>query len=114
MQLGRSEQALALLTARERALPDDYNPPHYLARVYRDLKRFDEGLAAVERALEKLEGPRRAGILGVKVDLLSGLDRRDEARLALEAQLAAYRALPEGQKQPSREASVAARLASFP
>jgi len=112
-QLGRSAEAVALLSAREQALPDDYNPPHYLARLYRDLARFDEGLAAVERALARVEGPRRGAILGVKVDLLAGLGRSDEAKRTLEEQLATYRSLPEGQAQPGREASVAARLATW-
>lgn len=110
LALGRGEEAVALLRAREKALPDDYNPPHYLARTYRELGRFDEGLAAIERALAKASGPRRAGILGVKVDLLLGKDARTEARQVLEAQLAAYRALPAGQKQPAREEAVQKRL----
>jgi tetratricopeptide (TPR) repeat protein len=112
LALGRAEEAIALLEARAQALPDDYNPPHQLARVYRELGRFNEGLAPVERALALAQGPRRAGILGVRADLLAGAGRKDEARAVLEEQLAAYRALPEGQKQPSREAAVAAKLAA--
>ena len=42
--LGRGEEALARLQAREAALPDNYNPPHLLSRVYRTLGRWDEGL----------------------------------------------------------------------
>ena len=111
--LGRGEEAVALLEAREAALPDDYNPPHHLARAYRDLKRFDAGLAAIERALAKAEGPRRAGMLGLKVDLLVGAGRKADARKVLELQLAAYRALPAGQKQPAREAKVLERLTAW-
>jgi hypothetical protein len=113
LALGRGEEAIALLRARERALFDDYNPPHALARVYRDLGRFADGLAAVERALAKADGPRRAGILGLKAELLLGAGQKDEAKRVLEQQLAAYRALPKGQQQATREQAVAQRLASW-
>ncbi|MET0344609.1 MAG: tetratricopeptide repeat protein [Polyangiales bacterium] len=115
VQLGRGDDAVALLKAREEALPRDYSPSHFLARVLRDLGRHEEALPAVQRALDKSQGqgPRRAGILGVHADVLIALGRKDEARAVVEAQLAAYRALPEGQRQPAREESVAARLASW-
>ncbi len=111
--LGRGDEAVVLLRGRERALPDDYNPPHLLARTYRDLGRAQDGLAAVERALAKVAGPRRIGILGLKVDLLASTGRKDEAKRLLEEQLAAYRALPKGQQQPVREQAVAQRLAAW-
>ncbi|HEX5656842.1 MAG TPA: thioredoxin family protein [Polyangiales bacterium] len=113
--LGRGEQALKLLEARERALPDDYNPPHQLARTYRELGKWDEGLAAIDRALKLAvhDAPRRAAMLGVRAELLAGVGREPEVRAALEEQLAAYRALPEGQRQPQREQSVAAKLANL-
>jgi hypothetical protein len=111
--LGRTQEALTLLLERERALPQSYNPPHYLARLYRDLGEWGNGLHAIERALAKAYGPRHAGLLGVKADLLQGAGRPDDARRALQLQLAEYRALPPGQKQPDAEAAVEARLASF-
>ncbi len=111
--LDRGSEALTFLTVRERALEADYNPPHYLARVYKELGRHQEGLAAIERALGKAYGPRRAGILGVKVDLLLGANRKDEAKRVLDEQLSAYRALPDGQKQLARQAAVESRLSGW-
>ncbi len=111
--LGRGEEALALVVAREQALPDNYNPPHYQARVYKELKRWDQGLAAVDRALAKAYGPRKTGILTLKADLLLGADRKEEARKVVETQLTEYQALPDGQKQPGREAAVSKRLADW-
>jgi thiol-disulfide isomerase/thioredoxin len=110
LSLGRGGEAEAFLAAREHALPDNYNPPHYLARLYKEEKRWAEGLAAIERALARAYGPRKAGFLGLKADLLLGAGKKDEARAVVEAQLAAYAALPEGQKQPAREKAVAERL----
>jgi thioredoxin-like negative regulator of GroEL len=108
--LGRGNDAVSLLEARERALPRNFNPPHYLARVYRSLRRWDEGLAAIDRALALAYGPRRAGLFTVKVDLLRGAGRNEDARKTLEEQLEAYRALPEGQKRPSAEQKIEAAL----
>jgi thioredoxin-like negative regulator of GroEL len=113
LALGRGDEALALLGARERALPEDYSPPHFLARAYRDLGRPVEGLAAVERALQKSAGPRRAGMLGLKADLQLAAGELAAARATLETQLAAYRALPPGQAQPRRQEAVAKRLAEL-
>jgi thiol-disulfide isomerase/thioredoxin len=113
LALGRGDEALALLSARERALPEDYSPPHFLARAYRDLGRPAEGLAAVERALHKAAGPRRAGMLGLKADLQLAAGERAAARATLESQLAAFRALPPGQSQPRRQEAVAKRLAEL-
>lgn len=108
--LGRSEEAIALLEDHERDLPQSYNPPHYLARIYRDQKRWSEGLAAIERALAKAYGPRRIGLLGVKATLLQGAGHVAEARGVLEQQLADYRALPVGQQRPDAEDAVEQRL----
>lgn len=106
VRLGRGAQAIELLQNRERTLPQNYNPPHHLARVYRSLKRWDDGLAAIDRALALAYGPRKAGLYGVKVDLLLGKGRREEAVHTLGEQLALYEALPEGQKRPDAEAKV--------
>jgi hypothetical protein len=111
--LSRSQEAISLLLERERAVPLSYNPPHYLARLYRDLRQWPEGLAAIERAIAKAYGPRRAGFLGLKAELLQGAGRTDEARRVLEQQLAEYRALPPSQRQPDAEAAVEKRLTSF-
>ncbi len=114
--LGRAEKALNLLQDRAQALPHDYNPPHQLARLYRDRGQWDEGLVAIDRALKlaQQDAPRHAAMLGVLSDLLSGAGRREEARATLELQLMAYRALPEGQQQPQREQAVAKKLAALP
>jgi thiol-disulfide isomerase/thioredoxin len=111
--LERGSEALPFLSARERALPDNYNPPHYLARVYKALGKWSDGLAAIERALEKAYGPRKASMLGLKVDLLLGAGERSTALEMLEAQLAMYRDLPEVQRSKKAEAAVQSRLAAW-
>ncbi len=111
--LGRSPEAIALLLERERALPTSYNPPHYLARLYRDSAQWNPGLLAIERALSKAYGPRRIGLLAIKADLLKGAGRPSDARAVLQQQLADYRALPAGLRQRDAEAAVEKRLSEL-
>jgi thioredoxin-like negative regulator of GroEL len=108
--LGRAEEALALASQRERELPDNYNPPHYRAKSLKALGRWQEGLDALERASSLAYGPRRIGLLTLKVDLLLAANRTSDASAVLKEQLAAYRALPPGQRQPAAEARVEQRL----
>ncbi|HWO09716.1 MAG TPA: thioredoxin family protein, partial [Polyangiaceae bacterium] len=110
LSLGRAEEALALASAREQQLPDNYNPPHYRAKSLKALGRWAEGLEAIERALSLAYGPRRIGLLTLKADLLLLGGRRADAVAVLEEQLAAYRALPAGQRQPAAEGRVEERL----
>lgn len=111
--LDRAAEALPFLIEHERAAPNNYNPPQQQARCYKALGRWEEGLAAIERALALAYGPRKAGFLTLKADLLLGADRSAEARAVVEQQLAAYRALPAGQRQPAAEQRVATRLADW-
>jgi tetratricopeptide (TPR) repeat protein len=113
IDLKRLDEALALSVARERALPDNYNPPHYQAKVYRAMGRFQDGLRAIERALQLAYGPRKIALLTLKADLLLGAGRNAEAKRVVETQLAEYRALPQGQKQPAAEERVQERLESW-
>lgn len=113
LTLGEPEAAIALLTASEAALPDDYNPPAHLARVYKQLERWDEGLAASARAKPLAYGPRLASILGVEADLHEGKGDLAGARASVEAQIAALDALPVGQTLPQRLSAAKARLAKL-
>lgn len=113
LELGRAEEALARSLARERERPGDYNPPQHQARAYKALARYQEGLLAIDRALGLAYGPRKIGFMTLKADLLIGAGQKDAAKQLVIDQLAAYRALPPGQKQPAAEARVAQRLADW-
>ncbi|HEY1959351.1 MAG TPA: thioredoxin family protein [Polyangiaceae bacterium] len=108
--LGRPEDAARFLEAQEKALPDDYNPAHRLARVDFDLKKYPEALAAIDRAIAKGYGARKGLMLRLKADILIAMGNKTEARKTLEEQLALYRSLPEGQKKPAFEKAVQKRL----
>jgi tetratricopeptide (TPR) repeat protein len=113
LTLGRAQEAVDRAVARERALPDNYNPPQYQAKGYKALGRWEEGLAAIERALRLAYGPRRVSFLTLKADLLLGAGRKEEARQVVLEQLAQYRALPSAQRQPAQEARIEKRLSDW-
>ena len=104
---------MTLLIESERALPGDYNPPAHLARVLKQLGRWDEGLAANARARALAYGPRLASIHAVDADLHTGKGDLASARASVESQVAALEALPVGQKLPTRLAAAKARLATL-
>jgi tetratricopeptide (TPR) repeat protein len=58
LRAGTPEAVLTAIEASERDLPNDYNPPARLATVLRELGRYDEALAASDRAIAKVYGPR--------------------------------------------------------
>jgi tetratricopeptide (TPR) repeat protein len=111
LELGQPERALPMLQASEADLPDDYNPPARLAVAYREMKRLDEALAASNRALPKVTGPRRLRVLQNRADILA--DRHDAAgaREILEQALAYAKALPPGQRSEATIKALETRLA---
>jgi tetratricopeptide (TPR) repeat protein len=108
--LGRAQEAVAFLTERERELPNDYNPPHRLASAYQALGDNANALAAIDRAIAKAWGARKARLFEKRADILVALGRNDDARATLEQALAHLGSLPDGQKKPALEAAIAKRL----
>jgi tetratricopeptide (TPR) repeat protein len=102
LELGEPQRAIPMLEAAERDLPDDYNPASRLAIAYRALKRWDDALAASDRALAKVYGPRRLSLLSVRADIHRGRGDLDAARETLERAIAEAESLPEGQRSEWR------------
>ena len=106
LHLGKPEAAVAFLTQSEAALPTDYNPPARLARAYLEWGRFGEALAAVDRALSKAYGPRKAQIFRLKADILEKQGRLDDAAKVVGEEIALWQSLPAEQRRaPSMEAA---------
>lgn len=110
LELGQPERAIEMLEAAERALPDDYNPPARLALAWKAMGRWDEALAASDRALRLAYGPRRVGLLLNRSDILAAKGEAAGSVRVLEDALAAAEALPEGERTERLTASVRARL----
>lgn len=103
-------RALAPLLASQRALPEDYNAPARLAIIYRELGRQDEALAAAERALAKVSGPRRIRVLETKASIQKAKGSAAQAKQTLEEAILFARGLPEGQRSEKAIGRLQAQL----
>jgi tetratricopeptide (TPR) repeat protein len=110
---GAPERALAALEASERDLPGDYNPPARLATILRELGRYDDALAASDRALARAYGPRKLNILDGRATILEKKGDRPAAKAVLEQAVRYAAALPEPQRPKGAIARIEKRLAAM-
>jgi tetratricopeptide (TPR) repeat protein len=111
LELGEPERAVPMLQASERDLPDDYNPPARLAVAYKAMKRWEDALAATDRALAKAYGPRKLRIFRTRADVFAASGDSLASRRTLEETLRYAEALPEGQRPSSMIADLKKQLA---
>ena len=95
---GEIERAIPMLLRSEKDFPQDYNPPARLALVYLKLARYDDALAASDRALARVYGPRKLRVLAVRIDIYTAMGNRTAATKAIQEALSYAEALPEGQR----------------
>ncbi|MCU1280702.1 MAG: thiol reductase thioredoxin [bacterium] len=114
LALGEPLRAEAALKQSERDLPADYNPPARLAIVYRSAGRLDDALAAVDRALAKVYGPRAMRLYDLRSDILVAKGDRAGARKTLEKALEIARALPVEQRRDQHVTAIEKKLKSAP
>jgi tetratricopeptide (TPR) repeat protein len=112
--LGEPERAIPMLEASERDLPDDYNPPARLALAYKAAKRYDEALAASDRALAKAYGPRKIGILQTRAEIYAERGDAPAARRTLEETVRYADSLPPGQRSATTIAKLKKKLDAMP
>jgi tetratricopeptide (TPR) repeat protein len=110
IEIGHPERAIPMLEASERAMPDDYNPPARLANAYKALKRWDEALAASDRAMARAYGPRKLLLMQTRADIYVGRGDRDAARRTIEEAVSYAEALPEGQRSNGAIAGLRKKL----
>jgi len=94
LALGEPEHALPMLAQSEHDFPADYNPPARLGTALLQLKRYDDALAAVNRALGRAYGPRKLRLWSLEADVFEAKKDRAAARRALEQALDYARTLP--------------------
>ncbi len=114
MELKEPERAIPMLQESEKDLPDDYNPPARLALAYFEMKKLDEALAASNRALPKVSGPRRIQVLRTRSDIFAARGDAAGAREALEQALAYAESLPPGQRSERTIQGLKKRLEAPP
>lgn len=110
LALGQPERVIPALLASEKDFPDDYNPPQRLAIAYGAMKRYDEALAASDRAMARAYGPRKLVVYRTRVDLLKKKGDPEAARKTLEEMLAYAEALPAEQRADGTIASIRKQL----
>ncbi len=114
LALGEPQRAEAALKQSERDLPGDYNPPARLAIIYRAAKRWDDALAAADRALAKVYGPRALRVYDLKAGVQLDKGDRAGAKATLEKALAIARALPVEQRRAENVAAIEKKLRAVP
>jgi tetratricopeptide (TPR) repeat protein len=110
MALGEPARAIPMLEASERDLPDDYNPPARLAVAFNALKRYDEALAASDRALARAYGPRKIGILRTRAEIYAARGDPGTARTTMEETVRYAESLPAGQRSDKTIADLKKKL----
>lgn len=113
LELKQPERAIPMLEASERDFPKDYNPPARLAAAYQAMKEWDRALAAADRALPLLYGPRKLRVLDIKAEVLKSKGDLAGARRTLEEAVAFADALPAGQRSEGRVAALRKKLESW-
>lgn len=113
LELGTPEKAIPMLEQSERDFPTDYNPPARLAYIYKEMKAYDQALAASDRALARVYGPRKLNVLSVRADIYAGKGDTKAARETIAQAIEYAKALPEGQRSERRIAAMEKRLAGM-
>jgi len=108
--LGRADEAIKMLTEREKELPNAYEPSARLASVYFKVGKYNEALEAVNRTLAKAYGPRKLLYMKLKADILDKLGDQKGRLEVLREEVAGYEALPPGQASPERLGAARKRL----
>lgn len=111
LALGRADEAIRMLQARERQMPESYEPPARLAGALFKAKRLGEALAAVDRALALSYGLRRVSHLKLRSAIQTAAGDRPGAVATLRQEVDGYLALPPGQASPERLGDARRRLA---
>ena len=113
LDLGTPEKAIPMLEQSERDFPNDYNPPARLALAWKAMKEYDKALAASDRALAKIEGPRRLSVLATRADIFTAKGDAKAARETIAAAVEYAKSLPEGQRSEGRIKGLEKKLASM-
>lgn len=114
LELGQPERAVPMLIASERDLPDDYNPPARLANAYKAMKRWDDALAASDRAMAKAYGPRKLLYFQNRTDIYLGMADTTSARRTLTEAVTYAEGLPAGQRSETTIANLRKKRDALP
>jgi tetratricopeptide (TPR) repeat protein len=112
--IGEPARAIPMLEASARDFPDDYNPPARLGRAYFDLKRYDDAIAAIDRAIGLAYGPRKLRLWALEADVEEAKGDPVGARRALTSAVNFAKTIPLTGGYPRLADALAERLARTP
>lgn len=113
LALKQPENAIPMLQQSERDLPEDYNPPARLAVAYRAMGKYDEALAASDRAMKLVYGPRKIGVFRSRADIYVAMGNKEAARKTIEDAIKYAESLPDEQRGKNTIASLQKKLESI-
>jgi hypothetical protein len=113
LNLGAPEKAIPMLEQSEKDFPNDYNPPARLAVAYKAMKQYDKALAASDRAMKHVYGPRKLIVMSTRADIYEAMGDKAAAKKTVEEMIAYAKALPESQRSERRIASLEKKLATM-
>lgn len=113
LELGTPEKALPMLQQSEKDFPNDYNAPSRLAAAYKALKKYDEALAASDRALAHVYGPRKINVLRNRADIYLAKGDKENARKTLQEAIDYANALPKAQRSEGSIAVLKKKLGAI-
>lgn len=101
VRMHKPEVALPEVERAERDLPDDYNPPYRAARLYIAMGRYDDALAACDRAIAKASGLAKLRLYVMRGNVLQSKGDLEGARQTYNDGLQYGRTLPESAAAPT-------------
>ncbi|MGH7283300.1 MAG: thioredoxin family protein [Polyangiaceae bacterium] len=110
LAMGQPARAIPMLEQSQKDFPGDFNPPARLARAYTELGKYDEAVAASDRALALAQGPRRVRIELGKADAQEKKGDKAGEKKTLDETLAFIETLPAAQRSSKLRAAVLDRL----
>jgi len=111
--LKQPEKAITMLEQSERDLPNDYNPPARLISAYKAAGRFDDAIAASDRALKLAYGPRKIGIYRNRASVYVAKGDKESAKKTIEEAIRFAESLPTEQQSANMIASMKKQLTTM-
>jgi thiol-disulfide isomerase/thioredoxin len=111
VMLGRGDEAVTMLEAREKELPNSYEPTARLASALNKMEKWPEALVAIDRAIAKSYGPRQLLYVRQKGEIQGHMGDKKGQIETLKQEVAGYEALAKGQARPEALDDAKKRLA---
>ncbi|HTJ84236.1 MAG TPA: thioredoxin family protein [Polyangiaceae bacterium] len=109
-ELGRDDDAVRLLEERAKERPDAYETHGRLGTLLLDLGRASAAVAPLSRAVALGYGAPRLVYMGRLAEAYAATGEAERSKSTLVEEVAGWRALPPGQRDPAREADAEKRL----